>query len=328
MVFAHCARPEWGRAVIVEELDDRTTYVFENAGERTLINTPFRLEVVELPLEEREALAATLLRHRNAAKSRSAAARKRPAKPADGMSFEKQEQLFRERFAEGFTDPTYVQEVRGGSEGGTELNLDGLVALAQELLSLERLDAAIARGAFSEVHADAEKVLALARRLAFAKSDKPVFDKMPATSHEPFALALRALLYGEGAYAVRFNAFVRSIGEKGVPWTVATVFAAAVHPDSHVLVKQLTSARQARSLGVPVPPSGGPNGAAYARHLAVAQALRDRLVAAGRAPRDLFDVYTYQWRTLAKTGTKTAAKTAAAATTAAANTAAATAASR
>ena len=305
-VFAHSARPEWGRAVIAEELEDRTTYVFENAGERTLINAPFRLEEVELPLEEREALAASLLRHRGPSKSKSSITKKkRPAaKSADGMTFEKQEQLFAERFAAGFTDPKYVHEVRSGAG---ELDLDALVALAQELLSVERLDAAIARGAFSEIHADAEKVLAASKKLAFAKPDKPVFDKMPAASHEGFAVALRAMLHGDGAYAVRFNAFVRSIAQKGVPWTIATLFAAAVHPHAHVLVKQVASVRQARALGVTEPPSGAPSGAAYAKHLAVAQALRERLVAAGHAPRDLFDVYTYQWRTLGKSGAKTAA---------------------
>ncbi|MDQ3036726.1 MAG: hypothetical protein M3Y87_30315, partial [Myxococcota bacterium] len=48
------------------------------------------------------------------------------------------------------------------------------------------------------------------------------------------------------------------------------------------------------------PPIGAPSGTAYAKHLAVAHALRERLLAAGHTPRDLFDVYTYEWRTLSK----------------------------
>ena len=49
-------------------------------------------------------------------------------------------------------------------------------------------------------------------------------------------------------------------------------------------------------------------GARYAEHLAVAEALRSRLQAAGHAPRDLFDVYAYEWRTLSKSALASAAR--------------------
>lgn len=79
-VFTHSSRPEWGRAVVAEELADRTTYVFENAGERTFLNEPSRLQEVELPADEREALAKSLLRSR--APSRGAAKPKKKRAPA------------------------------------------------------------------------------------------------------------------------------------------------------------------------------------------------------------------------------------------------------
>jgi hypothetical protein len=66
LVYTHSSRPEWGRAVVAEEHTDRTTYVFENAGERTFLNEPSRLTPLELPPDEREALAKTLLRARGA----------------------------------------------------------------------------------------------------------------------------------------------------------------------------------------------------------------------------------------------------------------------
>jgi hypothetical protein len=77
-VYTHSSRPEWGRAVVAEELADRTTYVFENAGERTFMNEPSRLETVELPADEREALAKTLLRTRAPARAKK---KRAPAKP-------------------------------------------------------------------------------------------------------------------------------------------------------------------------------------------------------------------------------------------------------
>ncbi len=78
LVYTHASRPEWGRAIVAEEQTDRTTYVFENAGERTFLNERSRLDVVELPAEEREALAKSLLRQRSARarKTRASKAKK------------------------------------------------------------------------------------------------------------------------------------------------------------------------------------------------------------------------------------------------------------
>jgi hypothetical protein len=298
-VYCHASRREWGRAVVAEHLSDRTRYVFEHGGERTLMNGIKHLEEVDLPPEERESLAKKLLRH--AAPQRSSAAAKRAkapvAKATTGITFELQEERFRARFPDGFGGEKYVLEQRNAPDGHDGTDLDALISTARQLLSVERLDAAIARKSYEEVYNDALKVVAAALRLAFPKADEPTFSRMPEARHEPFARALRDLLYGTAAYGVRFNAFVKALGGKAVPWTIATLFSAAVHPDEHVLVKPLQSQRQARVLGSDTP-AGSPSGAAYQKHLAVARMLRDRLVTAGHTPRDLFDVYVYQWRTL------------------------------
>lgn len=89
-VYTHSARPEWGRAVVAQEHSDRTTYVFENAGERTVMNEPSRVELVELPVEEREALAKSLLKSRSGSgsapkkKRAPSKAKKKKAAPAEG----------------------------------------------------------------------------------------------------------------------------------------------------------------------------------------------------------------------------------------------------
>lgn len=298
-MFTHNTKAEWGHAVIAEELSDRTKYVFENAGERTFMNGHSSISEVQLPVDEREALAKTLLRRHAPASTKKKAPSKAKASTEPPMSFERQQAIFTARFADGFADAKYVQEERGSAEG-RERNLDALITLARELFAAERLDAAIARGAFEEVYTDAVKLLAASSKLSFPKADKPTFEKMPPSGHEKFAKALRELLHGQGAYGARFDAFVKSLAAKSAPWTIATVFAAAVHPEAHVLVKPTVSQRQARGLGLTEPPIGAPSGTAYAKHLAVAHALRERLIAAGHAPRDLFDVYTYEWRTLSK----------------------------
>jgi hypothetical protein len=301
-VFAHNTKAEWGHAVIAEELPDRTKYVFENAGERTFMNGHSSIHEVQLPADEREALAKSLLRRHAPASAgtKKRASGTKAAKSAEPpVTFERQQAIFGARFAHGFADAKYAQEERGATDGRNP-GIDAIVALARELLAAARLEAAITRGAFEEVYADAGKVLASCGSLSFPKADKPTFDKMPAGGHERFARALRDLLHGQGAYAARFDAFVKSLATKSAPWTIATIFSAAVHPDAHVLVKPTVSQRQARALGLTEPPIGAPSGTAYAKHLAVAHALREKLVAAGHTPRDLFDVYTYEWRTLSK----------------------------
>ncbi|UJR85528.1 hypothetical protein [Sandaracinus amylolyticus] len=304
-VFTHQTRAEWGRAVIAEALPDRTKYVFEHAGERTFMNGHTAIRELELPEGERESLAKQLLRRQApataGAKKKSSRAKSAPeAAPAEpAITFERQQAIFAARFAGGFTDAKYTREERGTLDG-EERNVDALIALARQLLSVERLDAALARGAHEEIFADATKVLAATDPLAFPKPDRPAFQKVPESAHPEVARALRELLHGSAAYERRFDDFVRALGAGHAPWTIATIFSAAVHPDAHVLVKPTVSQRQARALALPAPPIGAPSGAAYAMHLAVARALRDRLVAAGHTPRDLFDVYTYEWRTLSK----------------------------
>ncbi len=78
-VFAHANRADWGRAVISDELPDRKTFVFENVGVRTFMNgSPVIIEV-DVPQEERNALAAALIRESGAvAPKKKKASTKKP----------------------------------------------------------------------------------------------------------------------------------------------------------------------------------------------------------------------------------------------------------
>jgi hypothetical protein len=113
--------------------------------------------------------------------------------------------------------------------------------------------------------------------------------------------ALRDVLHGDGAYAGRFDGFVGV--HAPLPWTIATLFSASIHPAEHFFVKPTVNQRQAKVLGLAEPPSGPPSAQAYAQHLAIAHATRDRLQASRLEPRDLFDVYTFGWRTLSRSAT-------------------------
>ncbi len=79
-VFAHSGRADWGRAVVSGELVDRRTFVFENVGERTFMHGSAVIVEIDVPQEERNALAAALLRHTGvpaATKKKSSTPRKK-----------------------------------------------------------------------------------------------------------------------------------------------------------------------------------------------------------------------------------------------------------
>lgn len=295
-VYTHASQADWGRGVVTAVLADRTTYVFEHAGERTFMNGANAIREITLPVEEREALAKTLLRRRAAPKTK-AAGRRAAASPA-AMTFERQLAIFRAAFPLGFDDPKFIAEERGGPQVN-EPRKDAALALARDLLSRPKLDAAIESGAFGEVFANAAAVLAALQSLSFPKADKAGFDRTSQTAHERFALALRDLLYGDGDYAPRFDAFVSATSKPS--WTVATIFAATVHPDTHFFVKPTVNQKQAKSIDRGEPATGAPTGRVYAEHLAIAQSVRARLIAVEMRPRDLFDVYSFEWHTLTRT---------------------------
>lgn len=294
-VYTNASQADWGRAIVTAVLADRTTYLFEHAGERTFMNVSNSICELPLPVEERDALAKRLLGRRVPVSKKPTSKRKAAAPPA--MNLERQIEIFRSVFPQGFEDVKFALEERGVAQG-TERTRDAGIALARELLSASALDDALARGAHGEVFASALRVLTAMQSLSLPKADKPGFERMAAPAQERFAVTLRDLLHGEGAYAPRFDAFVGAL-----PWTIATVFAATVHPESHVFVKATLLQKQAKALGEPEPPAGTPTGAAYAQHQAIACAVRDRLIVAGLRPRDLFDVYSFAWRTLTRTAT-------------------------
>lgn len=292
-VYTHASNADWGRAVVTAVAVDRTTYLFEHAGKRTFLNANNSIRELPLPPEERSALAKRLLGRRSPVTKKPTSKRKTAAPPS--LTLDRQLEAFGAAFPRGFEDSAFVVEERGLGQPA-ERARDAGIAFARETLSAKALDAAIERGAYAEVFADALRVLTAMQSLALPKHHRPAFERLAPPAQERFARALRDLLHGDGPYAARFDAFVAAAGTP--PWTIATLFSAAVHPEAHVFVKPTLSQRQAKALGRAEPPLDGPTGAGYAQHLAVAVALRDKLVGAGMCPRDLFDVYSFGWRTL------------------------------
>lgn len=296
LVYTHSSRAEWGRAVISEVLVDRKTYVFEHVGQRTFLNGSPVIVEMDLAPEERSALAATLIRVTGAVpapKKKKAKSLVKAAAPA-AITFDRQLALFATAFPLGFVDPGLAR----AASSAKPKSEDAATRFAREVLAAAPIEAALRKGGASDVLANAMQVLNNARALSLPKADVTAFEHLPTDSHEAVARALADLLHGDGDYTARFDAFVHAA--KDVPWTIATVFPALVHPERHFFVKPTMNQRQARAIAAAEPPLGMPTGAGYAKHLAVALATRDRLSAAGLAPRHLLDVYTFGWRTLTR----------------------------
>lgn len=302
-IYAHASRSEWGHAVISEEKIDRKTYFFENAGQRTFLNGSAVIVEMKLDPEERKALAVRITKRHAPEPGAPRDPKRRSVKlqqKAPRPTFDAQLALFAAAFPLGFVDPGLAQ-VEPGKSVPKAKGEGAVTRLAREVLSASTLRSALRNGGESDVIASAIRVLSTARALSLPKADVSVLLAIPVASHEAVARTLTELLHGQGDYAARFDAFVAAAGE--IAWTIATVFPALVHPSEHFFVKPAMNQRQAQAIDGVEPPIGTPTGAAYAQHLAVALATRDRLASAGLAPRDLLDVYTFGWRTLTRAAT-------------------------
>jgi hypothetical protein len=86
-IFRHPKRPEWGMAVMREQIDDRILFAFEDAQVRAfkanLLNV---LEIVHLPDDESASVLAKLQKK---ASTRRAVKKKAPTKAAKASAAEK-----------------------------------------------------------------------------------------------------------------------------------------------------------------------------------------------------------------------------------------------
>lgn len=286
---------------------DRRDVVFEDGASRTFKREGFSLVQVELPVEEAAALGSTLLGSKVAGGSgRTRVAKKKPVKArpaAEPLTFAHQIELFREAFPRGFADASFGAQERGAETIGKA----AATTLAKELLSRDRLEALVAAGDYAQVFEAVKSVVRATRNMLHPRSETLDFEATPETAHEAFARALVGLLYGEGPYEVRFEAFVAALATKRPYWTLTTLFPALLHPEAYAFAKPLLEQQQARILGMEVPPAGRPTHAGYLVYAAVVEGVRDRLVAAGLKPSDLLDVYSFMRKTLSTKPTKASA---------------------
>ena len=132
-LFAHSVRKDWGVGVFAGEKDGKRRYLFENGEERTLASGFDQLmKRVEKPTSEQQ-LAFARLQGVLAGRAKNDPGGGKPS----AFALSSQLVKFRETYPSGFSDPSWIQDVRGGANG----RLRTALAAAEERLALKALDA-------------------------------------------------------------------------------------------------------------------------------------------------------------------------------------------
>lgn len=301
-IYEHSAKKEWGRGTLIVEAENKRQILWEDESVRNIHMSHWdRLIELELSAEEKVELDAQLRKRKTAAEAaaKRAARKKAAAKPKKPpVSFVQQLDMFAQMYPQGFQDPAYVKNERGSATDGSRDLKEEAIARAQELFARDRMKAILDRNAGAEIFTDALKIPeAVKNMLHYVEAGK--LTNLPEGDRAAFGQALFDLLHGDGELEARFDAFVATLKMDPRPtWTVATIFQAFYALDDHVFVKPTFWLKQALVVDKDVPYDPTPDGKAYAKFVDVARETKRRLEAAGLAPRDLMDVYTFTWRTL------------------------------
>lgn len=305
-IFEHITRKDWGRSVLLAEIPDKRTFLFEDGSERSFRPEYWsKMEIADVGASE--ALRIDRLARRNQTPGPSSTRKsKAPPKKPD-ITFEQQVAYFMKLFPVGFEDEGYIKSERGepGTKAGEKLK-NAALERAEDQLSLDKLDELIADG-------NDEGVLELAHEFftgikgTIQKAEAARFRALAPGMHAEFAKALRELLYGERAYGLRFDGFTTTLDVEGGPtWPMATLLPALVYPADHIFVKPTFMKKQALILDIDPKYDTSPNATTYEQFLQAAKRTKELLEEAGQRPRDLWDVFVFINKTLSPKAIKEA----------------------
>ena len=138
-LFIHTSRPNWGRAILAAEADDRRHYQFEDGRVRTIARDFYDLLQ---PVNPEEAVAKkaarrllTLLKHSDFDEPTANT-------PSVSMTFGDQIALFKAALPEGFEAEAYKTAFRDASRR-KRAHVDASIEASRENLAVEKLDALI-----------------------------------------------------------------------------------------------------------------------------------------------------------------------------------------
>jgi len=305
-VFEHTSRKDWGRSVLVLEIPDKRTFLFEDGAERSFRPDYWhKMELVEV--QPNEAVRIDRIARRNQAPAPGSSRKsKAPPKKPD-ITFEQQVAYFMTLYPVGFEDEAYIKTERGEPKGkGAEKLKDSAIERAEDLLSQKNLDDLIGNASYEEVHQLIYDLLT-GTKSTVQKAEATRFKNLPEDSRETVAMALQELLYGDRSYALRFDSFVAALDvEDGATWPLSTLLPALVYPADHLFVKPTFMKKQALILDIDPKYDTTPNSVTYMQFLEAAHKTMELLQQAGQRPRDLWDVHVFVCKTLSPKAIKEA----------------------
>jgi hypothetical protein len=306
-IFEHSSRKDWGRSVLLLEIPDKRTFLFEDGAERSFRPDYWhKMEIITVQVNE--AVRIDRLARRNQAPAPGSTRKsKAPPKKPD-ITFEQQVAHFMQLYRVGFEDEAYIKSERGepGAKGAEKLK-EAALERVEDLLSQKNLDEMIASESYEEIHQMIYELLTSTKSTT-QKSEATRFKNMSEDTRETVAQSLRELLYGERSYSIRFDSFVAALDvEDGATWPLSTLLQALVYPADHLFVKPTFLKKQALILDIDPKYDTAPNATTYEQFLQTARKTMELLQEAGQRPRDLWDVHVFICKTLSPKAIKDAA---------------------
>ncbi|AMN44097.1 hypothetical protein [Rhodoplanes sp. Z2-YC6860] len=221
----------------------------------------------------------------------SARTARRPSSPARSIPARKSRSKFLRYYPGGFKDADYIDLERGYKWTAHERWI--------ETLSDTQFRALLRRGDFAGI---AQRAVAIESRtnLLFSFEKMALRDAVKSSAGaKAFANGLWALLHGDSAMSVRFEAWIDALS--GLPrrqtrvltWPLATVFGFIAQPRLHFFLKPMVTRRAATNYGYDLHYQARPDWTAYSGALRFARAVGSDI--RDLRPRDMIDLQSFIW---------------------------------
>jgi len=302
-LFQHVKRKEWGFAIMAWERDGKRGYQFEDGELRVFKDGYYHLleemeDVVDaISIIARLAAKRESARKKEDAKSRGSRSGRSSVNVEDLPTIGEQMLVFRSLFPQGFDDPAWIKEHRGGDGRALKRHRAPAVSRARDSLAQESLDALLEAG---QTHSVIERACEVLDKTDLVT--KSQVDPLRETGRDSrLAQAVVDFLYGETDVETRFAMLCRALAtatRKPPSWQLATALGSLVHPTDHVCIRPSVFAAQARTMAPRVRASKSPTSAAYVGYIKMARKIDAELRNDGLEPADLLDVHDFIWVTL------------------------------
>jgi hypothetical protein len=273
----HPGKPGWDLGQVLEDsIDGKVKVHFASVGEKQISLSYVQLEKVE----------GAKARHPLLDNLRT----KKPSRKSSSGTLQDLIYKFRQMYPgeEPFSTEAYLADER-------RYKLDAHEEMRNQL-NREEFDRPLKDTGYEEICARARRVINKTNLInQYELMDLHDALKLPA-NQKLFAESLSSLLYGKGEKETRFNRFADCLLEIGAAkWTIATYFSFIAYPQEEMFMKPVATQEAADAGGFELNYRPELNWLTYRCLVDFAKFLKQELIRAGLAPRDMIDVQSFIW---------------------------------